>query len=47
MPGEVKDHTHRVNVLLEKDNSKENNDNNGEQVDRGHLMEEDDIEWNW
>ena len=31
-------------LTLEKDNSK-NNDNNGQQVDRGHLMEEEEEIW--
>ena len=29
-------------LFIEKDNSKKNCDNNGQQVDRGHLVEEED-----
>ena len=43
MPREVKDPTQGINVdslILENDKSFNTGDNNGQQDDRGHLMEE-------
>ena len=40
MPGEVKDSTQGVNVLIQGKDNSETNDNNGQQVDQWSLMEE-------